>query len=65
MQLHEQLAIFSIGILIVLSSISLFFCLFYICNEDFRRHFNQELRIEICGKTQEVQSDRLELLTYT
>ena len=64
MQVHEVIALLSVGVLIVFSSISLFFCLFYICDEDFRKYFNQELRIVICGKVQENQSDRLELLTY-
>ena len=64
MQVHEVIALLSVSILIIFSSVSLFFCLFYICDRDFRRYFNQELRTEICGKTQENSKDRLKLLTY-
>lgn len=63
MQVLKVIALLSVGILIVLSSISLFFCLFYICDRDFRKYFNQRLKTEICEETQD-QSDRLELLTY-
>ena len=64
MQVHEVIALLSVGVLIIFSSVGLFFCLFYICDRKFREYFNQELKVEICGVTREGQNNTLELLTY-
>ena len=64
MRIHEVIALLSIGVLIVLSFVSLFFCLFYVCDRKFRNYLNQELKAEICGKERSNQSDKLVLLPY-
>ena len=54
MQTTEALALLGVCILISLSFINLFFCLFYICDKDFRKYFNQKLINEITGGQERV-----------
>ena len=55
MQTTEVLALLGVCILITLSFINLFFCLFYICDKDFRKYFNQKLVHEITGGQERVE----------
>ena len=55
MQTIEVVALLGVCILITLSFINLFFCLFYICEKDFRKYFNQKLVNEITGRQERVE----------
>ena len=55
MQTIEVIALLGVCILITLSFINLFFCLFYICDKDFRKYFNQKLVNEITGRQERVE----------
>ena len=55
MQTTEVLALLRVCILITLSFINLFFCLFYICDKDFRKYFNQKVVNEITGGQERVE----------
>ena len=55
MQTIEVVALLGVCILITLSFINLFFCLFYICDKDFRKYFNQKLVNEITGRQERVE----------
>ena len=43
-------AVLSILVLVVLAYSQLVFCLYYICNRNFREYINGRIRAEICGE---------------